>query len=110
MESDALYRRYQELQDYVGWTDEDARRVQSVAARLDPFLPALIDDFYSEIDRHPEARRVITGGPAQVERLKVAYQTGKREETKDKDGRYTFDHGEWKVNSSDPDEVTILGW
>jgi|SoiMethySBSTD1v2_1073268.scaffolds.fasta_scaffold24443_7 hypothetical protein len=48
--------------------------------------------------------------PEQVERLKVAYQTGKREETKDKDGRYTFDHGEWKVNSSDPDEVTILGW
>src|SRR5262245_22689816 len=71
MESDALYRRYQELQDYVGWADEDARRVHAVAARLDPFLPALIDDFYAEIDRHPEARRVITGGPAQVERLKV---------------------------------------
>ena len=32
MESDELYRRYQELQQYVGWTEEDARRVQSVAA------------------------------------------------------------------------------
>jgi signal transduction histidine kinase len=30
----------------------------------------MIDDFYAEIERHPEARKVITGGPAQVERLK----------------------------------------
>jgi signal transduction histidine kinase len=70
MDSDRTYGRYQELQDYVGWTEEDARRVQSVAAALAPFLPALIDDFYAEIDRHPEARKVITGGPVQVSRLK----------------------------------------
>jgi signal transduction histidine kinase len=70
MDPDALYRRYQELQRYVGWTDEDAQRVQSVAAVLDPFLPALVDDFYAEIDRHPDARKVITGGAAQVTRLK----------------------------------------
>jgi signal transduction histidine kinase len=70
MDPDALYRRYQELQRYVGWTDEDALRVQSMAAVLDPFLPALIDDFYAEIDRHPNARKVITGGAAQIARLK----------------------------------------
>jgi signal transduction histidine kinase len=70
MDADKLYRRYQELQDYVGWTEEDAWRVRSVAAALEPFLPALVDDFYAEIDRHPEARKVITGGPAQVSRLK----------------------------------------
>jgi signal transduction histidine kinase len=70
MDPDDLYRRYQELQQYVGWTEEDARRVQSVAAALEPFLPALIDDFYAEIDRHPGARKVITGGAAQVARLK----------------------------------------
>jgi two-component system, NtrC family, sensor kinase len=70
MEADALYRRYQELQHYVGWTDEDAQQVQSVAAVLDPFLSGLIDDFYAEIDRHPNARKVITGGEAQVNRLK----------------------------------------
>ena len=29
----------------------------------------LIDDFYEEIQNHPEARKVITGGPAQIERL-----------------------------------------
>ena len=32
MISDDLYPRYQELQQYVGWTDEDAVRVRSVAA------------------------------------------------------------------------------
>jgi signal transduction histidine kinase len=70
MNPDALFRRYQELQGYVGWTDEDAARVQGVATLLDPSLPALIDDFYAEIDRHPNARKVITGGDAQVQRLK----------------------------------------
>jgi signal transduction histidine kinase len=30
----------------------------------------MVDDFYAEIDRHPEARKVITGGEAQVQRLK----------------------------------------
>jgi signal transduction histidine kinase len=67
---EAIYHRYQELQKYVGWTEEDARRVQSLAGLLEPYLPALIDDFYAEIDQHPNARKVITGGPAQVERLK----------------------------------------
>jgi signal transduction histidine kinase len=70
MDPETLYQRYQELQRYVGWTDEDAQRVHSVAAALDPCLPALVDDFYNEIDRHPNARKVITGGAAQVERLK----------------------------------------
>jgi two-component system, NtrC family, sensor kinase len=70
MDPDKLFLRYQELQAYVGWTEVDARRVQAVGALLEPGFLALIDDFYEEIDRHPEARKVITGGPAQVERLK----------------------------------------
>jgi signal transduction histidine kinase len=70
MNADDQYRRYQELQQYVGWTEEDARRVRSVGALLDPCFPALIDDFYAEIDRHPDARKVITGGAAQIQRLK----------------------------------------
>jgi signal transduction histidine kinase len=70
MDPEKLYARYQELQRYVGWTAEDAARVQSVAAGLDPVLPALVDDFYEEIDRHPNARKVITGGAAQITRLK----------------------------------------
>lgn len=64
------YERYRELQAYVGWGDDDARRVKASAPRLDKHLPALIDDFYAEIERHPDARKVITGGPEQIERLK----------------------------------------
>lgn len=70
MNSDDLFRRYQELQGYVGWTEDDAQRVRSVAAKVEPHLGFLIDDFYAEIERHPEARKVITGGAAQIERLK----------------------------------------
>jgi PAS domain S-box-containing protein len=70
MNPEALYQRYQELQRYVGWTDGDARRVQSIGPKLEPFLAPLIDDFYDEIDRHPDARKVITGGQEQVQRLK----------------------------------------
>jgi signal transduction histidine kinase len=70
MDADKLYTRYQELQRYVAWTADDAGRVQSIAAALDPVLPGLVDDFYEEIDRHPGARKVITGGAAQVMRLK----------------------------------------
>jgi PAS domain S-box-containing protein len=65
-----LYRRYQEMQAYVGWTDEDARRVQALAPLLEPHFPKIIDDFYAEIERHPQARRVITGGQPQIDRLK----------------------------------------
>jgi len=70
MDPDQLYSRYQELQAYVGWTDADTQRVHAAGPLLGPCFPALVNDFYEEIDRHPEARKVITGGPAQVERLK----------------------------------------
>jgi signal transduction histidine kinase len=65
-----IYRRYQELQAWVGWTEESARRVEAIAELLAPHLTALIDDFYDEIGRHPNARKVITGGQEQINRLK----------------------------------------
>jgi signal transduction histidine kinase len=70
MNPDELYRRYQELQHYVGWSADDATHIRSVADLLQPYLRPLIDDFYDEIERHPEARKVITGGQAQITRLK----------------------------------------
>jgi signal transduction histidine kinase len=65
-----LDERYRELQSYVGWSDEDRQRIVAIGPCLEPSLPALIDDFYAEIERHPNARKVITGGQAQIERLK----------------------------------------
>jgi signal transduction histidine kinase len=70
MEVDRAVERYRELQSYVGWTKDDERRVAAAARYVDPYLPALIDDFYAEIERHPEALRVVTGGPEQIHRLK----------------------------------------
>lgn len=74
-----LFRRYQELQQYVGWTDDDALRVRSIAELLEPQLGPLIDDFYAEIERHPAAFKVITGGAAQIERLKGTLRSWLRE-------------------------------
>lgn len=65
-----IYHLYQELQDYVGWTEADAARVAVAGPLVEPHIDRLIDDFYEEIDRHPQARKVITGGPQQVARLK----------------------------------------
>ncbi len=67
---EARYSRYQALQRYVGWSDEDAHLVWSYARPLDAHLGPLVDDFYAELDRHHEARKVITAGPAQIARLK----------------------------------------
>ena len=64
------FERYQELASYVGWTAEDAQRVVSVKPLLVPHFESLIDDFYAEIELHPDARKVITGGAAQTSRLK----------------------------------------
>jgi signal transduction histidine kinase len=70
MQPAELYQRYQDLQRYVGWTEADQQRIHAVAGPVEPHIPKLIDDFYEEIERHPGAQRVITGGAAQVERLK----------------------------------------
>lgn len=72
MFDDDLYERFQDLQAYVGWTHEDAARIKGVADFVRPRMHILIDDFYAEIERHPEAVRVITGGAAQIERLKAS--------------------------------------
>ena len=69
METDRRFSRYREFQSYVGWTEADAERLVAAAALIEPRLVALVDDFYAEIDRHDDARKVITGGQAQVERL-----------------------------------------
>jgi len=70
MATDNIYARYQDLQSYVGWSQDDARRVAALTPGVEPHFVELVDDFYHEIDLHPSARKVITGGPAQVERLK----------------------------------------
>ncbi len=62
-------RRYASMQRYVGWTDSDAARVAALWPLVAPYAKSLIEDFYAEIQLHPDASRVITGGQAQIERL-----------------------------------------
>src|SRR5262245_5137418 len=96
MDSEQLYNRYRELQAYVGWTDADAERIVDAAPLLEPYLSPLIDDFYDEIERHPDARKVITGGNAQIERLKGTLVAWLRELLA---GRYDADYvaRRWRV-------------
>ncbi len=67
---DELFERYQDIQRYVGWTQADAERVRAAAPFVESSFIELIDDFYREIAEHDATQRVITGGDAQVERLK----------------------------------------
>src|SRR5262249_10017404 len=70
MNTTKILARYQELQHYVGWTADDAERVRALRSLLEPHFTVMIDDFYDEIDRHPDTRKVLTGGPEQTHRLK----------------------------------------
>lgn len=70
MDAHRLFDRYQELQRYVGWNPADASLVESLKPLVEPHFPGLVDDFYAEMQQHPEALKVITGGPEQIERLK----------------------------------------
>lgn len=70
MNPEHLFRRYQELQAYVGWQEGDAALIVQARPLLMPVLPAIIEDFYDELRKHPDAAGVITGGLPQVERLK----------------------------------------
>lgn len=79
MQPESLFARYQDLQRYVGWDDAYAERLRSLADVVAPALPDLIADFYEEMQQHAEARRVITGGAAQIERLKLSLAAWLRE-------------------------------
>lgn len=65
-----LYERYCELQRYIGWTDDDARRVLSLAPLVERHFALMIDDFYIAIQQNSSAMKVITGGAEQIQRLK----------------------------------------
>lgn len=74
MNRESLFQRYQDLQRFVGWSDADAERIRAAGEILQSHFAAVIDDFYAEIAHHPNARKVITGGSEQIERLKGTLQ------------------------------------
>lgn len=92
----SAFSRYRELQAYVGWTAHDAQRVRAIAPLIEPHFPALVDDFYAEIERHVETQGVITGGSSQIARLKQTLNDWLHELFA---GNYDFDYVErrWRV-------------
>lgn len=62
------------MKRYVGFTDDDAAILVSVAPVVEPHLHALADRFYEQIPRHSAAAVVFTGGEAQIARLKLTLQ------------------------------------
>jgi len=73
MNQDQLFRRYQDFQTYIGWVAVDEDQVRTVARVLEPHLGPLIEDFYAELDRHAELRKVIEGSHTTIEGLKGTF-------------------------------------
>lgn len=59
------------MQSYVGWTDDEQRLITVARNLIVPRIPALVEDFYEEIERHGATRKVVSGGVEQIARLKT---------------------------------------
>ena len=61
---------FENIKLYVGFTDASSAALRELHPIAQPFFVPIVDDFYAAIEAHPGARRAITGGAAQIERLK----------------------------------------
>jgi two-component system sensor histidine kinase HydH len=59
-----------EIKRYVAFGPEDEARLRGLAGRMLPRFPEMAEDFYDHILHHEGAKKAITGGQEQVERLK----------------------------------------
>lgn len=66
-----LMARYIELREYIGLQEHDFRYAIDAWPLIEPYVVEHVDDFYDQILLTPAASSVITGGIAQVERLKA---------------------------------------
>jgi signal transduction histidine kinase len=55
---------------YVGFDAAASDALREAHPLVAPHFGAIIDDFYATIEAHPDARAAITGGAAQIARLK----------------------------------------
>ncbi|HVR01935.1 MAG TPA: protoglobin domain-containing protein [Polyangia bacterium] len=61
---------FQNVKAYVGFNDDASAALREAHPLVAPHFAAIIDDFYDTIEAHPGARAAITGGAAQIQRLK----------------------------------------
>jgi len=60
----------EEVTNYIGFGPQDTARLQEFLPTAAPHFERISEHFYERILRHPQAHETISGGPAQVERLK----------------------------------------
>jgi two-component system, NtrC family, sensor histidine kinase HydH len=66
-----VFRTFREnVKAYVGFDDAATESLRQAHPLVAPLFGAIIDDFYATIEAHPNARAAITGGSAQIARLK----------------------------------------
>jgi signal transduction histidine kinase len=70
MNPDDIFARFQTLQHYVGWSETSAQRIVAVAELLRPGIPDMVEDFYQAIQTHEGTQKILTGGVAQIQRLR----------------------------------------
>jgi signal transduction histidine kinase len=61
---------FENIKLYVGFTDASSAALRELHPIAQPFFQPIVDDFYAAIEAHPGAREAITGGQAQIDRLK----------------------------------------
>jgi signal transduction histidine kinase len=61
---------FESLKAYVGFTEQSSAALRELYPLAKPFFGPIVDDFYAAIEAHPGASAAITGGPAQIARLK----------------------------------------
>jgi signal transduction histidine kinase len=61
---------FENLKLYVGFDDASSATLRELHPIAAPSFVPIVDDFYAAIEAHPGARAAITGGRAQIDRLK----------------------------------------
>lgn len=75
VETEKVWRRYQDLRSYVGWSDDDEMRLAAAYRHVRPQIGALVDDFYAEIQRHVATSDVLGSDARRIARLKTSLTT-----------------------------------
>jgi signal transduction histidine kinase len=62
---------FEEMKAYIGFDERDASNVRALGPVISDHFESVVDRFYDVIQRHPDARSVLTGDPDQIERLRT---------------------------------------
>ncbi len=63
---------FNKMKKSIGFLDEDARSVRSLAKFAQPFIPPIVEHFYDFLQQDDDAHAIFTGGEDQIDRLRVA--------------------------------------